>query len=366
MSLKRVVLVGAGHAHLHLAKHAAAIQAAGAEVVLIDPGSFWYSGLATGVLAGQYACELDALDPQSLIERNGGRFVRSSVKSIDTTNRTLKLADQQTLDWDIVSLNVGSAVSTAGIRGAEHAVAVKPIRRICELRTRLEQSHTGDGPLRACVIGAGATGCELALTLDGLARRHGWEPAIAVIAREGRLLHEFPRGAQEWMKRHLDMRRIRVVDGEANTITTSCVTLASGESMETDITLLATGLRAPHLTRSLNLPAGGDGLHVNAFLHSPETPSVFATGDCAAFLPRKLPKLGVFGVRQAPFLLHNIVATLRNETLKPYAPQSRYLAILNLGNGDALGRWGNLWFPGRTMMRLKNHLDMSFLAKYRP
>ncbi|QTF91052.1 MAG: hypothetical protein J5F18_11225, partial [Halomonas sp. BM-2019] len=47
----RLLLVGAGHAHLHLLRHAAAFE--GAEVMLVDPGGFWYSGRAAGMLSGR-------------------------------------------------------------------------------------------------------------------------------------------------------------------------------------------------------------------------------------------------------------------------------------------------------------------------
>ena len=50
--LNTVILVGAGHVHLYVAAHAKALVERGARVVLIDPGEFWYSGLATGMLGG--------------------------------------------------------------------------------------------------------------------------------------------------------------------------------------------------------------------------------------------------------------------------------------------------------------------------
>ncbi len=45
-----LILAGAGHVHLYLAAHAGELVARGARVVLVDPGEFWYSGLATGML----------------------------------------------------------------------------------------------------------------------------------------------------------------------------------------------------------------------------------------------------------------------------------------------------------------------------
>ncbi|HKH27194.1 MAG TPA: hypothetical protein VKA61_02540, partial [Sphingomicrobium sp.] len=76
---KRVVLVGAGHAHLYTLKHARAVTERGYECVLIAPGDFWYSGLATGMLGGHYPPSLDRIDVGALATRGGGRFVNDYV-----------------------------------------------------------------------------------------------------------------------------------------------------------------------------------------------------------------------------------------------------------------------------------------------
>ncbi len=78
-----------------------------------------------------------------------------------------------------------------------------------------------------------------------------------------------------------------------------------------------------------------------------------------------LPKLGVFGVRQAPYIHANLLACLDGTRLATYIPQKRQLAILNLGDGTALATWGRLWWEGRSGMWLKDRIDRHFLAAYR-
>ena len=78
---RRVVLVGAGQAHLHTLQHAAEFARRGVELVVIAPEDFWYSGLATGVLGGRYSPELDQVDIAALL--GAGRFVRERVVKID-------------------------------------------------------------------------------------------------------------------------------------------------------------------------------------------------------------------------------------------------------------------------------------------
>jgi selenide,water dikinase len=47
-----LLLAGAGHAHLHLLANRQRLPMR--EVVLIEPGGFWYSGMASGVLGARY------------------------------------------------------------------------------------------------------------------------------------------------------------------------------------------------------------------------------------------------------------------------------------------------------------------------
>lgn len=94
----RIVLVGAGHAHLEVAREAARFAAIGTELILVDPGTFWYSGLATGMVAGMYAPEEDQLDPRALIESQGGRFIAGKVVSADRRDRRLFLEDGRAID----------------------------------------------------------------------------------------------------------------------------------------------------------------------------------------------------------------------------------------------------------------------------
>ncbi len=365
MATSRIVLVGAGHAHLYVARHARRLVALGADVLLIDPGDFWYSGLATGVLGGHYECDHDRIDPAHVIEREGGTFIRDHVDRVELSSRVLTLRGGEMVRWDIVSFNVGSVTSTDGIAGAARATPAKPISGLCALRHTLEAMHAAHGRIDAVVIGGGATGCEIALNLRSLARRRHWEATVTLVCGGLPLIEDFPAGAQTWMLTTLAERSVRIVQGRVSSIGDDVVTMASGERISMHAAILATGLRAPLLMESLGLPASREGLHVNRYLHSPVAPRVFAAGDCAQFLPRPLPNLGVFGVRQAPILLHNLAATLRGRALRTYRPQARYLTILNAGDGTALARWGHLWWQGISAMKLKEFLDLRFLDNYR-
>ena len=365
-----VILAGAGHVHLYVAAHAEEFPQRGARVVLVDPGKFWYSGMATGMLGGRYEAAEDQVDAKALIESHGGEFVRDRVESINTSERRLRLAGGAELTYDYLSLNVGSHVNVDALPGAlgdSSVWSVKPISNLWKLREHLEtRFQAGESP-RVAVIGGGPTGTEVAANVLALAARHHCQPVVTLVTSGDRLLPQAPTAAAEKLQRNLHQRgltirtRSRIVRRDGTSLIGD-----DGSRFEADVVVLATGLQANSLVHQMGLPTDPqNGLRVNARLHSIADERVFAGGDCAALEGFDLPKLGVFGVRQAKYIHANLLASLEGKTLAEYTPQKRYLAILNLGDGTALATWGPFWWNGRASMWLKDYIDRRFLAGYR-
>ncbi|WP_168380940.1 NAD(P)/FAD-dependent oxidoreductase [Modicisalibacter radicis] len=365
-----VVLVGAGHAHLHVAAHARRLIARGAHVTLVSPGSFWYSGMATGMLGGDYQAGQDRLDPAALIEAQGGECVADRVIAIDRHQRLVQLADSPPLAYDLLSLNLGSRVDPSpifGLSSADNVWPAKPISNLWRLRQHLETALAGDAEApRLAVIGGGPTGVELAANLVALHARYGRTPHITLVSASERLLSSAPRAASAWIERRLERRGVRLElavsvvghqDGELR--------LDDGMRLNVEHVVLANGLVAPELTGELGLSCDSrQGLTITPALHSPDDSRIFAVGDCAWLRQAPYPKLGVFGVRQAPVLLDNLCAWLAGEPLRDYRPQRRYLSVLNLGDGRGLALWDRWWWKGRLALKLKRRLDRRFMAQY--
>ncbi len=366
-----IVLIGAGHAHLHVAAHADQLIGAGARVTLISPGDFWYSGMASGMLGGDYDDADDRLDPKALVEHAGGRFLPGFVEAIDRRRRLLHLSAGPPVAYDWVSLNLGSRVDTSAIRGLEASAAVipaKPIDNLWRLRGELESALAAPDPLpRLVVVGGGPTGAELAANLLALGARYGRRLELTLASDGPRLLPDAPRAASAWLSRRLVRRGLRLALGaRARAYEEDRLVLDNGSSLACDRLIVATGLVAPTLTRELGLENDPDqGLAVTPALHAHGDDRLFAVGDCAWRPDAPHPKLGVFGVRQAPLLLNNLRASLTGEPLQAYHPQRRYLSILNLGDARGLALWGSLWWSGRSALKLKRRLDHRFMAGYR-
>ena len=363
---RRVVLVGAGHAHLHTLKRAAEFARRGFELVAIAPENFWYSGLATGVLGGHYAPEQDQVDVAALLARGGAgvRFIHDRVTAIDPRAKSLRLASGDTLGYEVLSLNLGS--ETRPFPGeAEGVFAIKPLHHLWRLRQALEAARAAGEKPRVVIAGGGASGCEIAANVRALL---GAAAEVIILAQGGDIAPAFPRRTAAALRCWLAARGIVVRgDSAVSHLDGKVAVTKKGARQAFDFLVNATGLHPPALLAETGLPVSERGeLLVDDCLRSTGDPSVFGGGDCVRLRGRELAKIGVYAVREAPILFHNLLATLEGRPLRTFHPQRHFLLILNLGNGCGLASWRNFHWLGRAAFWLKDRIDRAFLARYQP
>lgn len=365
---RQVVLVGAGHAHLYVARRAQQFRQHGIKLTLIDPDAFWYSGLATGMLGGMYDRDIDRIDAGTLIERFGGTHIQDRVVGINRNIRTVTLASGQQVHYDALSLNIGSQVASQNIPGVmEYAWQVKPIANLWKLRQHIEQRAThATVPLHITVIGGGATGCEVAANLAALLHKVGIAGQVRIITRSDRLLRRSSSAVSDCLADALKQRGIEIVAGcTVASIGQHDVACEDGKHFASDITVLAAGLEAHRALQKWGLAQDATGMAVDATLCCVQDKRIFGAGDCINFAQRDLPKLGVYSVRESPILTHNLLAAVTGGRLRKYRPQRNALMILNLGDGEGLAVWGSFYWCSRWSMWLKDRIDQRFLNKYR-
>ena len=362
--MKRVVLAGAGHAHLYALKRTAAFRSRGLHVTLIAPEAFWYSGLATGMLGGKYTPEQDQIDVAALVVQGGGDVVRDRVSAVDPLQKRVHLESGASVSYDVLSLDLGSAPPS--IPGADERVyAVKPISNLWRLRERLREARAGT--TRIAVIGGGATACEIAANLAALGKSAAVALDISLLAGGSRLLPQAPHRAGTIVSRVLAAAGVKVVMGaHVSAIESDAAVTGDGRRFAFDLAVNATGLLPSPVMRGMGLPMDADGaLIVDACLRSTGDDSIFGGGDCIAFADQQLPKLGVYAVREAPVLFRNLMAAAEGRSLESYTPQKHALAILNLGDGTGLALRGGFAMRGRFFGWLKDRIDRAYLARYR-
>jgi len=362
----RLVLVGAGHAHLHLLARAEDLRAAGYEVVLIAPQRFDYSGLATGVLSGAVDEAQASIDIAELAARQSVRHLAARVLDGDLKARRLELDSGETVGFDHLSLNVGSVVDDPQDLGrAPDVWPVKPLTRLFELKARVEARLAGEGPAPVIVVaGGGQTGFEVAAALAGLCERAGRAPDITLIARAAPRWG--PPKAIAALEASLARRGVRIRRGEVIGRDAGLCRLSNGADLPCEMLVLAGGLRAPQLGSRLGLATDEkDRIRVGPGLQAKDHPQVSAAGDCAVLDHAPRPMVGVFGVRAAPVLLNNLLASAGCAAPRAYRPQRRWLSIMDLGDGTGLALRGPFWWRGRAALALKRRIDLGFVDRAR-
>lgn len=92
--------------------------------------------------------------------------------------------------------------------------------------------------------------------------------------------------------------------------------------------------------------------------------SIFAGGDVASIEGFDRPKAGVFAVMAGFTLWVNIRATLLGEQLVTYWPQSAFLGLFGLGDGNCIASRGALATEGAWLWELKDWIDRRWMWNY--
>jgi len=324
--VKRILLAGAGHAHLAALAHLAKNPLLGGRVTLVTPRARQiYSGMLPGLIAGHYCREETEIDVAALAERAHAELVLDSVAGVE--ERKLRLRSGTELTFDIASLNVGSRI--APVAGDEYALRAKPFEDFVE---RVKRT------VPTAVIGGGAAGAELAMAL-----RHAGA-AVSLYSATA---------PEERVHRALRRRGVNVIQLAVDEILPGGIVLAGKAQAEYEQVILATGA-APHAWL-------GDFLEVDATLRWISRPEVFACGDCAAQRGARYPRSGVYAVRHGELLGRNLHHLVKGEPLEPYVPQEKALLLLSCGARYAIAPRGAWSAEGRLLWYLKNHIDRRWL-----
>lgn len=363
---KKLVFVGAGHAHLTALSKLETFVAKGYAVTVISSANFhYYSGMGPGMLSGIYEPQEIRFNVQRLTDSKGGRFLADKVIRIDPVSRTLYLKSDREISYDVVSFNTGSDVPVIkGIPSNSSIYTVKPIEELFNARCRIID-ELKNGPLQLAVIGGGAAGVEISSNLWRLVRDHHGTAEIHLISRE-RILSRFNPKIRDIVLKKLDQKRIVVSENAAvSDIDKSIITLEGGKTIPYNLAFLATGVKPSSLFKDSGIETGEDGgLMVNEYLQSVTYPEILGGGDCIHFTKRPLDKVGVHAVRQNQILFNNLHSLLRGGELKRYSPQKNYLLILNMGDGTGIFFRESWVWDGKKAFLLKNYIDNKFVKKF--
>jgi selenide,water dikinase len=366
---RRLVLVGGGHAHLHVLRELARRPVPDVETLVVAPGEQYAGAMVPGFLQGRYDAEDMRFDLAGLAHHAGARLIHGAVERVDAARRVVVLPQGDELPFDVCSLDVGcdpAGTDTPGV--ARHAVAVRPAAMALELRARFD-ALIGEGrPIAVVVVGAGATGVEVALALHHRLRASAADGHVALVEQGTEVLAAFEPPMRRLATDVLRARAIPLaLGGRVVSVGAGSVTLHNGASLPADLVVWAAGTAAPALIARSQLAQDERGyLLVDRSLRAVDGAPVWGAGCCIAV--KDVPAAsrgGGYAVREPPALDRSLRAALGLGRPGRYRPQRSSLALLDTAGGWALMRWKGIYRHSRWAWHLKDMIDRRFVRRYR-
>lgn len=395
----RIVVVGGGAGGLELATRLGNKlgRKKRAHITLVDRNhTHIWKPLLHEVATGTLDVEIDQLSYRAHAASHHFEFQLGNFTGLNREQKTITLAAigssdgeqllaERELSYDYLVLAIGSIsnhFNTSGV--AEHCIfldspgqAHRFQRRLLEAYLKLNSPQHPKDKLNIAIVGAGATGVELAaelyhaaaeLNLYGFADLRSDRLNISLVEAGPRILPALPeRMANAALK---ELQKLGV-DVRVNTRVTAadCHGLQLGEQhLDAELMVWAAGIKAPDFMRDL---AGLETnrlnqLVVNSMLQSSRDASILVIGDCAACpLPdgKWVPPRAQSAHQMASLVASNLIAILNNQPLKAfkYKDHGSLISLSRFGTVGSL--MGNL--VGGAMMIEGRIARLAYISLYR-
>lgn len=376
--MHRIVIVGGAAGGLELATMLGNRlgKRGRAHVTLIDkkPTHFWKPHLHE-IAAGSMNLGMHELSYTAQGHWHGFTERIGEMTGVDRTERLVHLAayvDEfgevvtpvRDIPYDTLVIAVGSGTNDFGTPGVrEHAIALETPLDAQRFHRRLVsafvRAHTQEAPLElhqlhVAIIGAGATGVELAAELTHTTRelrRYGLERdghsglSIHLIEASSRILPALPERIASGADKRLRALGVSVHTGTRVTeVRKHAVHLADGRCVPAELVVWAAGIKAPEVLKELNgLEVNGiHQLMVRPTLQTTLDDDIFAIGDCAscAWLGRDarvlVPPRAQAAHQQASHLANGLIRRLAGKPLKPWRYRD-FGSLVSLGRYSTVG-----------------------------
>lgn len=364
--MHRLILAGGGHAQLSVLT-ALAEKKPDIETILVTPSPFQiYSGMLPGWMAGHYTLDECCIDLRPLAANAGAKLIVASIVGIDAKQRSVELPNGSRLDYDTLSIDIGSETNIAWAHTAdERLLPIKPLEKFTALWPQIIAAAERNNRYQLIVVGGGAAGVELAFAARQAFSTHAIQAQVTLVASERGLLPNHAASVIRYAKKLLIQRGVVLQQSHA-IYDSAGLKLSSGQLLQADAIIAATGARAAEWLENTDLALDEQGyLLVDSHQRSISHREVFAAGDVCMRKDIRLSRAGVHAVFSGPILANNLLAHSTGQAMQQYRPRKKSLYLLATGPKHAIASWG--WFSaqGYWVWRWKDWIDRAFVRKYR-
>jgi NADH dehydrogenase len=368
MSRPRIVILGGGFGGLYAAR---ALRRAEADVTVVDRRNFHlFQPLLYQVATAALNPSDIAAPIRSILRRQKNvSVILGEAASVDTAARVVKLADGADVAYDYLVVATGATHSYfAHPEWERDAPGLKTIEDALEIRRRVllafEEAERETDPevqrawLTFVVVGAGATGAELAGALSEIARQtmvrdfRRINPSSArVILVEGkeRVLPTYPPDLSAKAEAQLKRLRVEVLTNAIVTSLNDREVCLGDQTIAARTVLWAAGVQASPLAQSLGVPLDRAGrVLVQPDLTIPGHPEVFVIGDLAA--TRKddgspVPGVAPAAIQQGGHVARNLDRAMEGQPLRAFHYNDKG-SLATIGRAAAVAEVGKIHISG--------------------
>ncbi len=384
--IPHVVILGCGFGGLFAAQE---LRGAALRVTLVDRVNhhLFQPLLYQVATAGLAAPTIAAPIRHILASQDNATVLLGEARSIDRVRRAVRLEDGSELAYDHLIVATGATHSYFGRDDwAQYAPGLKTLEDALEIRKRIlfafeRAERETDAARRAAwltfvVIGAGATGVEMAGTIAELARHtlrgefRRFDPRdarVVLVEATERVLPGFPPDLSEKARLQLERlgvtvwlgRRVSAVDAEG---------VQLGEDrLASRAVIWAAGVAASPLGATLGAPLDGSGrVIVEPDLSVPGHPEVCVVGDLAAVPSHEpaIPGMAPAAKQMGRHAARNLLRRLRGEPAVPFRYRD-FGQLATIGRSSAVALFGRFRLSGFPAWFVWLMAHIYFLINYR-
>lgn len=275
----------------------------------------------------------------------------------------VEVTPPQDVPYDLLVIAMGSISNDFDTPGVQQYAqfldtpeqAARFNRRLINACIRAHEQHgpRHPGQLHVAIVGAGATGVELAAALHDTTREvvaFGLDRIVAeedislhLIEAADRILPALPPRLSEATEGLLKKLGVKIhTSARVAAVSADGVRLADGRQIPAELVVWAAGIRAPDVLKDL------DGLETNRInqlvvrptLQTTRDDNIFALGDCAACpwlgTDKTVPPRAQAAHQEASHLVKQIANRLAGRELKPYRYRD-FGSLVSLGEYSTVG-----------------------------
>lgn len=376
--LHHIVIVGGGAGGLELATRLGDSlgKKKRAKVTLIDSSrTHVWKPLLHEIAAGSMDPEKHELNYLAQAHWHHFRFRLGRMDGLNRDKKEVTLApyldengdeiiQSRAFKYDTLIIAIGSTTNDFGVKGAkEHSIALDTQEQAEKFHRKLHnallKAHTQKAPIQegqldVAIVGAGATGVELAAELHNTTRElaaYGLDKIdaerdvkISIIEANERLLPALPVQLSAAVAKELEKLDVQINTGERVTeVTAKGIHTHSKRFIPAALVVWAAGIKAPDFLKNL----GGletnniNQLVVQQTLQTTVDGNVFAFGDCAACdwvdHEGNVPPRAQAAHQQASMLIKSMKVRVAGKQNLPEYKYKDYGSLVNLGRYSTVG-----------------------------